>query len=1196
MELFQCLHSLQRAALGGLLVAASALAAGPPSRLQAEIQNRETFRLTGNVHKQIASAEDQGEVAESLALPRITMHFKMTAAQQADLDRLLESQQDPSSPQFHQWLTPEEYADRFGLSAADLSRITGWLERMGFSNVQGARSRTFVTMSGVAAVVRYAFQTPIHHYVVNGIKHYANATDPALPVELEGMVAGIRGLSDFRPRPHARPKPRYTSPGGNQFIAPGDFATIYNVQALYNGGTNGAGESIVVVGQTGQTGQLDFSTTPPSPAWVQVSDMEAFETASGLPIKDPTIISNGFNPQASSGDEQESALDLEWAGAVARGATIIYVNSSDAFSSVQYAIDNNVGPILSVTYGLCEDASKGGLPLSQVNSMNALFQQANAQGITVVAAAGDLGAADCESANFPTVATEGLAVDFPASSPYVTGMGGTEFNEGAGNTATYWSPTNGTNSGSALSYIPEIVWNDTSNPENTGVLSATGGGVSVIFAKPTWQQGTGVPSDGSRDVPDISLDASNYHDGYLICDGGWCTDGYRNSQLLHDIIGGTSAGAPTFAGIVALIDQKTHSRQGNVNPTLYALARSSPSAFHDITAGNNIVPCQFGTPNCATGSFGYSAGPGYDLTTGIGTVNAYNLVNAWPTSTGPSAPILAAPANGATGVTAPTLTWQSAAGATSYNVFFGTTSPPPQVTTTTGTTYTPSGLSSGVIYYWSVTAVNASGSASSAIWSFTTAPVVAPSAPVLTSPASGATSVALAPTLTWQASSGAAAYNVFFGTVSPPPLVVQTEVTAYATGALSPGVTYYWSVTAVNPGGSASSAVWSFTTQVGDSSGALLFVPVTPCRVADTRFPASPFGGPSITGGTSRSFVIPQSSCGIPSTAKAYSLNVTVVPHGPLSFLALWPTGQGQPPVSTLNSFAGIVVANAAIVPAGANGAVTVGVTDTTDVILDIDGYFSDVIGGAAFYAATPCRVADTRGTNGPLGGPSMTAAQTRDFPVLSGACGLPSSATAYSMNVTVVPSGSLPYLTTWPTGQSQPNVSTLNSFTGKVVANAAIVPSGAGGDISVYVAAATQVILDSNGYFGVPGSPGSLAFYPVTPCRVADTRTAQGSFGGPSLTANSTRSFTIPASGCSIPSTAQAYSLNVTVVPVGPLSFLTAWPAGQGRPLVSTLNSFDGSIVANAAIVPAGASGAISVYVTDTTDVILDIDGYFAP
>jgi hypothetical protein len=297
-----------------------------------------------------------------------------------------------------------------------------------------------------------------------------------------------------------------------------------------------------------------------------------------------------------------------------------------------------------------------------------------------------------------------------------------------------------------------------------------------------------------------------------------------------------------------------------------------------------------------------------------------------------------------------------------------------------------------------------------------------------------------------------------------------------------------------------------------------------------------------------------------------------------------------------LNSFAGIVVANAAIVPAGTNGAVSVAVTDTTDVILDIDGYFSDAAGGAAFYAATPCRVADTRNADGPLGGPSMTPAEIRDFPVLSSPCGLPSSATAYSMNVTVVPSGALPYLTTWPTGQSQPNVSTLNSFTGKVVANAAIVPSGAGGDISVYVEDATQVILDTNGYFAAAGGSGALSFYPVTPCRVADTRNTNGPFGGPILTANSTRTFTIPDSSCGIPSTAQAYSLNVTVVPAGPLPFLTVWPAGENQPLVSTLNSFDGSIVANAAIVPAGSSGAINVYAYSATDVILDVDGYFAP
>ena len=1194
MEL-QRLNSVQRAALAGLLAAAASLAAGPPSRIHAEIQNRQTFRLTGNVHPLIASAEDQGEVAESLALPRITMHFQMTAAQQADLDRLLQAQQDPSSPQFHKWLTPEEYADRFGLSTADLSRITAWLEGMGFTNVQAARSRTFVNMSGVAAVVRYALQTPIHHYLVDGTQHYANATDPALPVELEGMVAGIRGLSDFRPRPHSRPKPRFTSSiSGNHFVAPGDFATVYNLTPLYNSGINGSGQSIAIAGATGQTGQLDTSTSPPLPAYIQVTDIEAFETASGLPIKDPTIISDGYNPQASSGDEQESALDLEWAGAVARGATIVYVNSADAFTSATYAIDNNTAPILSLTYGLCETQ----IGLSTVNSMNALFQQANAQGITVVVAAGDVGAADCETSQAPVVAVNGLGVDFPASSPYATGMGGTEFNEGSG---TYWSPTNGANSGSALSYIPEMVWNDTANADNTGsFISAGGGGVSVIFAKPSWQQGAGVPNDGFRDVPDVSLDASNYHDGYLMCDAGWCTNGtYRDAATDLDVIGGTSAGAPTFAGIVALINQQTHTRQGNVNPTLYSLATHSPSAFHDITVGNNIVPCQFGTPNCTTGTMGYSAGPGYDQASGLGTVNVYNLVTAWSgAAVGPSAPLLVAPGNGATQVAlAPTLTWQASTGATSYNVFFGTVASPPQVTTTAATTYGPSGLSAGTTYYWSVTAVNSSGSASSAIWSFPTSPavVVPPPAPVLTSPASGAT-VVLAPTLAWQASNGATSYTVFFGTVSPPPQVTQTNATTYAPGVLSAGVTYFWSVTAVNSAGSASSGVSSFTTQSGLNAGALLFVPVTPCRVADTRGAVGTFGGPSMTGGTNRAFTIPQSSCGIPATAQAYSLNVTAVPHGPLSFLTLWPTGETEPLVSTLNSFAGIVVANAAIVPAGTNGAVSVAVTDTTDVILDIDGYFSGAGGGAAFYAATPCRVADTRNANGPLGGPPMTAAQTREFPVLSSACGLPSSASAYSMNVTVVPSGVLPYLTTWPTGQSQPNVSTLNSFTGKVVANAAIVPSGDGGDISVYVADATQVILDTNGYFAAPGGSGALSFYPVTPCRVADTRNPNGPFGGPILAAGSTRSFTIPASGCSIPATAQAYSLNVTVVPAGLLSYLTAWPAGENQPNVSTLNSFDGSIVANAAIVPAGASGAIDVYVTDATNVILDIDGYFAP
>jgi beta-glucosidase len=367
--------------------------------------------------------------------------------------------------------------------------------------------------------------------------------------------------------------------------------------------------------------------------------------------------------------------------------------------------------------------------------------------------------------------------------------------------------------------------------------------------------------------------------------------------------------------------------------------------------------------------------------------------------------------------------------------------------------------------------------------------------------------------------------------------------------------------------------------------------------VADTRGAGGQFGGPSMAAGSARSFPIPQSSCGIPGTAQAYALNVTVVPAGPLGYLTLWPTGQGRPLVSTLNSFAGNVVANAAIVPAGTGGAVSVFVSDQTDVVLDINGYFDSTGTRNSFYPATPCRIADTRGAAGQFGGPSMSAGQSRDFRIPSSTCAIPATATAYSLNVTAVPDTNfLGYLSTWPTGSPQPLVSTLNSWTGKVVANAAIVPAGTSGSVSVFVTDPADVILDIDGYFGPPGGAGELALYPVTPCRVADTRNPNGPFGGPEMGAGSTRSFAISASGCSVPSTAAAYSVNVTVVPDGVLSYLTAWPAGSAQPFVSTLNSLDGAVVANAAIVPVGANGAISVYVTNPTHVIVDINGYFGP
>jgi len=439
--------------------------------------------------------------------------------------------------------------------------------------------------------------------------------------------------------------------------------------------------------------------------------------------------------------------------------------------------------------------------------------------------------------------------------------------------------------------------------------------------------------------------------------------------------------------------------------------------------------------------------------------------------------------------------------------------------------------------------------------------------------------------------------------VSPNPATTPFTLTlAVNISGLTAGT--YGALVSLAPGGSSFPVLLTVSPPTG-----LAFYPVTPCRVADTRSPAGPFGGPIMAGGSTRSFAIPSSTCNIPSTAQAYSLNFTVVPSVSLTYLTAWPTGQSQPLVSTLNSLNGAVLANAAIVPAGAastGGAVSIYVSDATHVIIDINGYFAPRgnPGALAFYPAGapsgPCRVADTRSPNGPFGGPSLGAGGTRSFAVPASNCAIPATAQAYSLNMTVVPPGPLTYLTVWPTGQTQPFVSTLNALQGQIVANAAIVPAGAGtaaGAISVFASDPTNVIVDINGYFAPPGA-GGLYFYPVTPCRIADTRNPTGTFGGPPLGDQTTRNFPIPTSACGLPSTAQAWSLNMTVVPSGPLTYLTTWPAGQPQPNVSTLNSLQGQILANAAIVPAGGGpsgpGAISVYVSDPTNLIIDVNGYF--
>jgi hypothetical protein len=398
-------------------------------------------------------------------------------------------------------------------------------------------------------------------------------------------------------------------------------------------------------------------------------------------------------------------------------------------------------------------------------------------------------------------------------------------------------------------------------------------------------------------------------------------------------------------------------------------------------------------------------------------------------------------------------------------------------------------------------------------------------------------------------------------------------------------------VTVVNPGGSVSNTVTFMVNQP------LLFVSMAPCRVVDTRDASKPsgFGPPSLAGeATPRSFSIPNGSCGIPSTAQAYSMNVTVVPHGELGYITVWPTGQNRPVASTLNSLDGEVKANAAIVPAGTGGAIGVFATDDTDVILDINGYFVPTTNssGLAFYPMTPCRLVDTRpGAPSTVSTGALTGYTSRTLPLLSSSCNVPATAQAYSLNFTLIPPAgqAVGYLTVYPTGESLPIVSTLNDPTGTVEANAAITPAGTGGSIDVLATNPTDLAVDINGYFA-PAAEGALSLYTLPTCRALDTRNPAGAppFAG-------TINVNVLGSGCGGTDTAQAYVFNATVVPEGFLGYLTLWPEGNVKPVVSTLNAYNGDVTSNMAIVPT-SNTEISAFATSNTFLILDISGYFAP
>jgi subtilase family serine protease len=566
------------------------------------------------------------------------------------VDALIAAQQNPESPLFHQWITPDQYAARFGMAQADLDKVQNWLLQQGFSVDWVARSRNMIRFSGSVSQVERAFSTEMHYFNAQGERHFAPSTDLQIPSALAPVVLAVRNLDNFRPKPQVvvhkdvQPRASFTSgSSGNHYFAPGDIVTTYDVQKLYNpGGFTGTGQSIAIAGQSA----------------IAVTDIENFQGAAGLNIKDPTqVLVPGTGAAATySNDETESDLDLEWSGAMAPGANIIFVFSGSSstasiWDAIQYAVDEKLANIISISYGGCE-------PLLGTFSLETTFSQAVAQGQTIVAASGDQGSTACFVENPPKTGDpsltiqEELAVNYPASSPNVTAVGGTEISAAndASGAGTYWNYTSGTDIiASAKSYIPEVAWNDDSS---TSGLGATGGGVSTLFAKPTWQ-GTLTPADGHRDVPDISLYASGGYPGYLYCTSdssswstgqvGSCTNGFRDSSSsgLLTVAGGTSFAAPIFAGMLALVNQQAGyiTGSGNINPMLYKLATSggaysAGTIFHDTPSGSNNNCSAAGSTYCAgSGMSSYATAAGYDLVTGLGSIDLGNLASAWTAST-----------------------------------------------------------------------------------------------------------------------------------------------------------------------------------------------------------------------------------------------------------------------------------------------------------------------------------------------------------------------------------------------------------------------------------------------------------------------------------------------------------------------------------------------------------------------------------
>ncbi len=590
----------------------------PQNRVVGPITDADSVTLVGNVHPLARAEFDRGLVPDDTRLDRLVLLLSPDARQQKDLDALTEAQQELGSPDYHQWLTPAEYGSRFGASGADIARITAWLTSRGFRVEEVPAGHRSIVFSGNAGQIADTFHTEIHSFLVQGESHIANTQDPQVPRALAQVVTGILSLHDFRrtsaiqsKRPVNSAAVQATSlersggvrgqntEGGSHYLFPADFATIYDLNPLFSAGKNGAGSSIAIVGRSN----------------INLSDVSSFRSYTSLPANQPAVILVGSNPGLVSGDQDESTLDVEWSGATAPSAAIKFVvgastGTSDGVDlSAQYIVNHNTAPIVSTSYGSCEADMGSG----EMAFYNSLWQQAAAEGISSFVSSGDSGAAGCNSGSSSAGSTAG--VNGLCSSQYATCVGGTEFNEGSG---SYWSASNGTGGESALSYIPEKVWNESGTNGGSG-LWASGGGASTYYAQPSWQAGVaGANHNGMRLVPDVAVTAAS-HDGYLINENG-----------SFYLIAGTSAASPSYAGIMALVVQNQGGTgQGSANPGLYGMLNATQNPHHPTPSGSNTVPGVTGFP---------ASGQPYNLATGLGSPDGKELVNGWASGHGVAAP------------------------------------------------------------------------------------------------------------------------------------------------------------------------------------------------------------------------------------------------------------------------------------------------------------------------------------------------------------------------------------------------------------------------------------------------------------------------------------------------------------------------------------------------------------------------------